>query len=369
MRLHLSDQVGSRTFAKLLKALGGIDQVLGATAGELARVGGIGPKKAEQIAHSRDNLDIEAELALADRLGVRIITFEMDDYPKLLREIADPPHVLYVKGRLIEADEFSIAIVGSRNCSLYGQEQASRLSHLLAAAGFTVVSGMARGIDTAAHRGALAADGRTIAILGCGLAKAYPSENRDLADMISQQGALVSELPLTFEPLATTFPMRNRIISGLTLGVIVVEARPQSGALITARLATEQNREVMAVPGRIDAPGSWGPHQLIKDGAKLVEKIEDVLEGLGQIGQLVRDHTVEATAQARQKIEPALFDAKQFKLSPLEEKALDCLNHEPTHIDEIISRTGLSASQVNAAITSLQLKGLLKQLPGNYCRK
>ena len=369
LRLHLTNEVGAKTFAKLLKYLGGIDKALGATAGQLASVPGIGPKTAEKISANRDGVDVEAELDLADKLGVRIITLEDEAYPNLLSRIDDPPPLLYVKGTLLREDTLAVALVGSRNCSLYGQEQASRLSHLLAAAGFCVVSGLARGIDTAAHRGALAAEGRTIAVQGCGLAQVYPPENRDLAQRIVEQGALVSEFPLKYEPLATTFPMRNRIISGLSLGTIVVEAQARSGALITARLALEQNREVMAVPGRVDAPGSFGPHQLINDGAKLIAGIEDVLEALGQIGKTLSEHALTKAEIATQAVEPSLFDTSKIPLSPPEGAIIKCLDHEAVHIEEIITRSGLSAAQANAAVTSLQLKGLLKPLPGSCYRK
>jgi len=370
LRLHLSAGVGSKTFAKLLKHFGGIDQVLGATAGQLASIPGIGRKKSEEMARSRDQADVDKELALAEKLGVTILTLESPGYPKLLQEIIDPPHVLYVKGEFAREDSLAVAMVGSRNCSVYGQEQASRLSHQLAAAGFTIVSGLARGIDTAAHRGAIAAEGRTIAVKGCGLALVFPPENKKLADRISGgYGALVSELPLTFEPLATTFPMRNRIISGLSLGTIIVEARWNSGGMITARLALEQNREVLAVPGRVDAPGSHGPHQLIKDGAKLVERIEDILEGLGQIGELIHDHAVDRAAAAQADTEPTLFDVSQIKMSDDEAAIMKCFDHEAIHIDEIIDRTDLPAGNVNAGVTALQLKGVLKQLPGSYYQK
>lgn len=369
LRLHLTNEVGAKTFAKLLKYLGGIDKALGATAGQLASVPGIGPKTAEKIAANRDGVEVEAEMDLADKLGVRIITLEDEAYPNLLSRIDDPPPLLYVKGTLLREDALAVALVGSRNCSLYGQEQASRLSHLLAAAGFCVVSGLARGIDTAAHRGALAADGRTIAVQGCGLAQVYPPENRDLAQRIVEQGALVSEFPLKYEPLPTTFPMRNRIISGLSLGTIVVEAQARSGALITARLALEQNREVMAVPGRVDAPGSFGPHQLINDGAKLIAGIEDVLEALGQIGKTLSEHALTKAEIATQAVEPSLFDTSKIPLSPPEGAIIKCLDHEAVHIEEIITRSSLSAAQANAAVTSLQLKGLLKQLPGSCYRK
>ena len=370
LRLHLATGVGSKTFAKLLKYFGGIDQVLGATAGQLASVPGIGRKKSEKMARGRDEADVDKELALAEQSGVRILTLESPDYPPLLKEIVDPPHVLYVKGEFAREDSLAVAMVGSRNCSIYGQEQASRLSHQLAAAGFTIVSGLARGIDTAAHRGAIAAEGRTTAVQGCGLALVFPPENKKLAEQIAGgYGVVVSELPMTFEPLATTFPMRNRIISGLALGTIIVEARRNSGGMITARLAMEQNREVLAVPGRVDAPGSHGPHQLIKDGAKLVERIEDILEGLGQIGTLIHDHAVERAAAAEEETEPTLFDVSRFKLSEDEAAIMACLDQEALHIDEIIARTGLPAGKVNAGVTALQLKGILKQLPGSYYQK
>jgi len=369
LRLHLASGVGARTFAKLLEHLGGIDQALGATAGQLASVPGIGRRTAEQIARSRDAADAAGELALADQLGVRVITKEDREYPLLLSRIDDPPPVLYVKGTLERSDELAVAVVGSRNCSLYGQEQASRLSHLLAAAGFTIVSGLARGIDTAAHRGALSASGRTIAVQGCGLAQAYPLENAELAEQIAESGALLSEFPLRYEPLPTTFPMRNRIISGLALGTLVVEARPRSGALITAHLALEQGRDVFALPGRIDAPGSFGPHQLIKDGAKLVERIEDILEALGLVGEVIGPHACRAAETAQKQQEAALFSPPALKLSDTEAAVIACLDDEPLHVDEIIERSALLAGKVNATLTNLQLKGLVRQLPGSYYQK
>jgi len=369
LRLHLSNQVGPITFARLLKHFGNIDRALAAGPAQLADVPGIAAKTAQTIVASRDNLDVETELELAQKLAVQIITIESEKYPTPLRQLPDPPPVLYVKGRWIRQDAMAIALVGSRNCSQYGYEQASRLSHLLAAAGFTIVSGLARGIDTAAHRGALAADGRTIAVQGCGLAKTYPAENADLAQRIAENGAVMSELPLNFEPLPTTFPMRNRIISGLALATIVIEARPGSGALITARLALEQNREVMALPGRVDAPGSFGPHQLIKEGAKLVQGIEDILDALGHIGHILKDHAKQAATKAQQEIETPLFDRSNIKLTDTESALLECIDHQPLHIDELISRTTLAAGAANAALTCLQLKGLIKQLPGSFYRK
>jgi len=369
LRLHLTEQVGPRTFRKLRDCFGDVDRILGATAGELAAVKGIGPKKAEQICGAQKQIKVEEEMERAEELGVQIITLECEGYPALLKQIHTPPTVIFVKGELQRRDELAVAIVGSRRCSHYGREQAARLSHLLAAAGFTVVSGLARGIDSEAHRGALAAEGRTIAVLGCGLAEVYPPENVGLAERIGQNGALVSELPMGFAPLAGMFHARNRIISGLSLGTIVVEASKNSGALITANYAVEQNREVLAVAGRVDAPGSWGPHKLIKDGAVLVEKIEDVLEALGQVGSILSQHAKATSAKAEKSAEPGLFDFERLQLNEKERIIYNCLDHEARHIDDIITSSKLPMNEVYAAVTSLQLKGIIKQLAGSYYQK
>jgi DNA processing protein len=370
LRLHLTDQVGPTTFTKLLDYFDTIDEVLDATAGQLSSVPGIGQKTAQRIVASRDTIDVDAEIAQAEKMGVHIISRECEEYPAPLLKISDAPPILYVKGKISRSDGLAVAMVGSRHCSPYGQEQASRLSHLLAAAGFTIVSGLARGVDAAAHRGALAAKGRTIAVQGCGLAQIYPPENKDLASQIAKSGAVVSELPLNFAPLSQMFPARNRIISGLSLGTIVVEARLRSGALITAKEAMEQNREVMAIPGRVDAPGSGGPHQLIKDGAQLVENVEDVMDALGQIGDLLKVHTRKATSRAEGAHEADLFtlpeDKPQLKLTDIESTIMGDLEKDPINVDEIVSRTGRSVGEINAALTLLQLKGLVKQLPGSY---
>ncbi|MCF7958020.1 MAG: DNA-processing protein DprA [Phycisphaerae bacterium] len=369
LRLHLTDQVGSRTFAKLLDYFGDIDSIIHASPYQLSQVQGISLKKGTKIAAGRDDIDVDEELALADKLGVEIITIESEAYPPHLKAINDPPHVLYVKGSLTRSDKIAIAVVGSRGCSQYGQEQAAHLSHLLAAAGFTIISGLARGIDSAAHRGAIAAKGRTIAVQGCGLANIYPPENKELATLITRHGAVVSELPLRAEPIARNFPKRNRIIAGMSLATLVVEARMRSGAQITARLAMEYNRDVMAIPGRIDAPGSALPHQLIKDGAVLVESIQDIIDNIGKVGEILKDHTAETSKNAEEQVEPTLFDIKQLNLTEPEAKIVDFLDRESVHIDQIITGTQLPAGPINAAVTSLQLKGVIKQLPGNYYQK
>jgi len=286
-------------------------------------------------------------------------------YPTVLKQIYDPPPVLYVRGTLGREDNLGIAIVGSRRCSLYGQEQASRLAHLLAAGGFTIVSGLARGIDSAAHQGALAAGGRTLAVQGCGLAQAYPPENKKLFELISGSGACLSELPLQYEPLAENFPTRNRIIAGLSLGTIVIEAGLRSGALITAKTALDSNREVMAVPGKVDSPLSKGPHRLLKEGARLIESVEDVMEALGYVGDQLKEHTAVASRRAVENVETPLFDATRLKLKGSEQAIYDSLGTEPLHVDQIIAETNLPPGAVNAGVMSLRLKGLIKQLPGN----
>ena len=360
-----ADNVGATTFAKLIKHFGSADRALGASVSELAKVNGIGFKKAEQIAATRGKFDVEAELELAAKLGVWIINLRDKRYPPVLKRIYDPPPVLYIKGSLVRRDNLAISIVGSRRCSLYGQEQSSRLSHFLSSAGFTVCSGMARGIDTAAHHGALSAEGRTIAVQGCGLANVYPPENKKLFELITESGACISELPLQYEPLSENFPPRNRIIAGLSLGTIVIEAGLRSGALITARMAMENNREVMAVPGKIDSPLSKGTHKLIKEGAKLIESVEDVMAALGYIGQQLQEHATAAAQKATEKIEAPLFEIKELKLAGHEKTIFETLGREPLHIEQIIAGTDLAAGSVNAALVTMRLKGLIKQLPGS----
>ena len=369
LKLVRAESVGPVTFARLIEQFGSVDRVLGVSASEMTKVEGIGFKTAEQIASTRDKFDAAAELELAQKLGVWIINLKDSRYPALLKQIYDPPPVLYIKGTLTNSDNLGIAIVGSRRCSLYGQEQAGRFAHLLSAAGYTVYSGMARGIDTAAHKGALAANGRTVAVEGCGLANIFPPENKELFSLIAKSGACISELPLNYEPLAENFPPRNRIIAGMTLGTIVVEASLRSGALITARAAMEYNREVMAVPGKIDSFLSKGTNQLIKQGAKLVESVEDVTEALGYIGQQLQTHVSDAAEETREKIEAPLFDVSQLNLSDAEKIIYDCLGREPVHIEQIITEADLSPGSINAGLISLQLKGLIKQLPGSLFLK
>ncbi|MHC4691569.1 MAG: DNA-processing protein DprA [Planctomycetota bacterium] len=369
LKLINLDGVGPITFGKLIKHFGSVDRALGTSVSELAKIDGVGFKTAEQMAAARGKFDTTAELELADKFGVWIIHLDDKRYPPVLKRIYDPPPVLYIKGTLTRQDNLCISIVGSRRCSIYGKEQSSRLAHFLASAGFTICSGMARGIDTAAHQGALSAKGRTIAVQGCGLANIYPPENKKLFDLIAESGACISELPLQYEPLSENFPPRNRIISGLSLGTIVVEAGSRSGALITARAAMENNREVMAVPGKIDSPVSRGAHQLIKQGAKLIESVEDVMEALGYIGQQLQNHVTEAAKKASEKAEKPLFDASRLNLSDSEKTIYDYLTKEPSHIDQIIAETDLEPGVINAGLISLRLKGLIKQLPGNLFMK
>jgi DNA processing protein len=372
LRLIRSENVGPTTFLKLLKYFGTVENALGASVSQLCKVEGIGAKTAETITASRNKFNVEAELELAEKNDVWIIHIKDERYPKPLRKIYDPPPILYIRGALSKSDSLAISIVGSRRCSIYGKEQASKLAHFLAAAGFTIVSGMARGIDTAAHHGALSARGRTIAVQGCGLSIIFPPENDKLFEMICQSGACMSELPLGYEPLAENFPSRNRIIAGLSLGTIIVEAAPRSGALITARMAMENNREVMAVPGKVDSPLSKGPHKLIKDGATLVESVEDVIESLGHLSDQLIDHVTNAAKEAQEKAETAqaeLLEKAKLTLAENELAIYKSLDKTPIHIEEIIDKTKLPAGRINAGLVSLQLKGLVKQSPGNMFMK
>ena len=362
LRLHLATGVGPTILGRLVEAFGDVQTAAGASPSQWRRVKGIGDKLAADMAAVTDE-QIDAELAEAERRGVAILCREHDDYPAALRNIHDPPALLYVRGRLAEADAIAVGVVGARRCTHYGGEQADRFGGLLGRAGFTVISGGARGIDTAAHRGALAAGGRTVAVMGCGLASVYPSENEKLFDQIvdEDRGAIVSELPMTFEVRSGNFHARNRIVSGLSLGVVVVEAARRSGALITARIAAEQGKTVFAVPGRVDSPMSAGVNQLIRDGAVLAADLDDILEQLGELGRKMGLEP-DTTSDGDRPL-PSGLDETETALA-------GALANGPLNLDELARRTELESGKVAAAMTMLVLKGVVAQQAGNiFARK
>lgn len=365
LRLQLTSDVGPVRVRKLIARFGSLDAVLSASMGELERVDGIGPRIARSIFQARSDDAVDREIEQAASLGLRILCTEDAEYPRTLLNIPDPPICLYVRGLLEPADAVAVAIVGSRRCSHYGREQAMRFGELLGRAGFTVVSGLARGIDGHAHRGALRGGGRTIAVLGNGLPTIYPPEHESLASDIVGAGALVSEIPLHAAPDSKNFPRRNRIIIGLALGVIVVEAAKRSGALITARLASEYNREVFAVPGRVDHPDySAGVNGLIRDGgAKLITCLEDVLDELGEVGDTMRPDTEDPDSddpQGHPTGPPAVSG-----LGRDERAVFDAIESGVDDADLICSSTKLEMARVTSILTSLQLKGLVTRLAGN----
>ena len=354
LRLTMVPGVGPKTCRALLERFGSASKVLGAAESSLRDVPGVGPKLAGLVARARREVDAEAEVELCRGMGVSIVALGDDGYPPTLAEIPDPPGLLYLRGTIEPADQLSIALVGSRKCTPYGLRIAERLASSLARVGLTVVSGLARGIDAAAHRGALAAGGRTLAVLANGLGEVYPPEHDGLAREVAASGALISESPMRQQPLAGLFPQRNRIISGLCLGVVVVEATPRSGSLSTAKHATDQNREVFAVPGPVDSLASRGCHYLIRDGARLVETVDDILE---ELGPLVRE------VKARPE-EPAIRHPAELSLSDQERSLLGRLDDRPVSVDELIVGSGLTASQVMATLSVLEMRRLIKRLPG-----
>lgn len=371
-RVHLqwalTDGVGPLGFTRLLNHFGDAEKALGAPAAELARVHRFGSRKAERIARSRDAASIDEEIETAATHGVRIICRADPDYPTGLKQIPDAPIVLYVKGEYRETDAVALAVVGSRRCTIYGSEQARRFGALLAGAGFTIVSGLARGIDSFAHHGAVEAGGRAIAVLGCGLTDVYPPENRALAAKVLEGGAWFSELPMKASVRRENFPSRNRIIAGMTLGTLVVEAARRSGALITARLASEYNREVFAVPGRLQEPMSEGTNALIRDGAaKLVTGLDDVLEGLGEVGyrMMLGRNRSNGDAPARGDRREPTGPPAPATLSGVERRVYDVVPYDAVLQDVVIRAAGLPAGDVLGALTTLELKGLVKRLPGN----
>ena len=353
MRLTMVPGVGPRIRQTLLRRFGSPKAALTAAPGELRDVQGVGPKLCENIL-AADQIDVEAEIALCRRRGIEILSESDPRYPRMLREIPDPPGVLFVRGELKPQDALAVGIVGTRHGTPYGLRQAERLAGSLARAGLTVVSGLARGVDAAAHRGALAAGGRTIAVLASGVLNIYPPEHDSLADEVAAAGAVLSEQPSQSPPLAGTFPQRNRLISGLSLGVIVVEAADRSGALITARHAMEQGREVFAVPGNVDGRASRGCHRLIRDGAKLIESADDVLQELGPL--------VEATPRDDGRV---IHHPAELMLNEVEQQVLAALGSEAITIDQVVVASGLPVPSVLATLSALEMRHLVRRLSGS----
>ncbi len=356
--LNMVDGVGPIRVRALLDRFNEPQAILSATKADLMQVEGVGDEVARSIISWREKVDLDGELARIEKAAVHVVTRDEPEYPKNLREVYDPPIILYVKGTLSERDALAIAVVGSRRTTLYGQDMARKLAYQLGRVGVTVVSGLARGIDTAAHHGALQAKGRTVAVIGCGIDIVYPAENEKLAnEIIEKGGAVVTEFPFGVKPDRQNFPMRNRIISGWSLGTVVVEANLKSGALITANQAAEQGRQVFAVPGRADSILSRGTNKLIKDGAKLTEDAEDIL---GEFEYLLPKRATEQAEAASEGggTKPALV------LSDMETKVMAQVGQEETAIDEIIRASGLTTACVSATLLSLEMKRLVRQLPG-----
>lgn len=352
--LNMVEHVGPVRVRQLLQYFGDAPAILRAGKSELLRVHGIGEDTAESIANWEKSVRLDDELKRISDFGCRIVTQEDPEYPELLKQIYDPPTVLYVKGAMLPKDKNAVAMVGSRMTTHYGIEVARKLAYQLAYLGVTVVSGGARGIDTAAHQGALSAKGRTIAVLGTGINIIWPAENKELYERILANGALITQFPFNRPGDKQSFPIRNRIVAGMTLGTVVVEANLSSGALITANFANEYGRQVFAVPGRIDSPRSKGCHDLIKKGAKLCEGAEDILS---EFEYLFPPSNKPASA-AETGVLPAL------ELSDNEQRVYDTLSNEEIIIDEVIRKSGLPASAVSVGLLSLEMKRVIRQLPG-----
>ncbi len=341
--------IGAVRFAALLEHFGDLERAWEASP-EALLASGIGPQSVRRLIESRVSIDPDDELEKLERAGVDVLTWLDESYPPLLRQADHAPPVLYIRGRLEPADRDAVAVVGTRRPTPYGQTAARDLAATLAVHGVTVVSGLARGIDAYAHRAALEAGGRTLAVLGSGLDEVYPAEHRRLAEEIATRGALLTDYALGTRPEAANFPPRNRIISGLARAVVVVEAGEESGALITARFAADQGRDVFAVPGSIYNRASRGTNRLIQDGATPLLTPDDVLTSL----QTVHGQASPAAS------EPPMTD------DPVERAVLGCLGADPSHVDDVVARAGQPVPQVTAALAMLELKGLVTHVGGMH---
>jgi len=351
--LNLLPNIGPVRVHRLLEHFGSAQSILSATSSELMQVRGIGKNASNVIANWQQNIDLGEELEKIRSRKINIITPEDPTYPSLLRQIYDPPVVLYSWGNLEKSDSEAISIVGSRQATHYGRETARKFGFQLANAGLCVVSGMARGIDSAAHEGALAAGGRTIAVIGSGLGELYPRENQQLAEKISANGAVISEFPVDFPPQKRSFPQRNRIVAGWARGTLVIEAGARSGALITAAQASDSNRDVYAIPGQINRPVSEGTNRLIQQGAKLVMDAGDVIEEMpAEVHQLAKTREIRPSSDTI--------------LSNHEKIIYAALGNNQAHIDELANQVNMRVPEVSATLLKLEIKQLVKQLPGNY---
>lgn len=347
--LNMASDIGSIRLKRLLDFFGAPQDIFKASVDQLIAVSGIGRETAERICFFKEE-SLNKEIGLIKKHKINILTIEDNGYPENLKEIPGAPIVLYVKGELLREDKLSIAIVGSRRASFYGLSLAGKFAVGLAEYGITIISGMARGIDTYAHKGALKRNGRTIAVMGSGFNQIYPYENKGLAEEIANSGAVISEFSMDTMPLRQNFPRRNRIISGLSSGVLVVEAAKNSGALITADFALEQGRDVFALPGKIDSPNSLGTNELIKQGAKLVSSVEDIIEEFNPY--LLKSFSVQANEGSEMPIEN-------------EEAFLyDLISEQPIYLDEIIQKANLEFPTLSKMLLELEMRNLIRQLPG-----
>jgi DNA processing protein len=343
LAFNLVNGVGPARLDRLIERCGSIEDAWRAGPGDMIAAG-LDAKSSAALIKAQRTLELDAELARVERAGVQILTREHAGFPRALAQIPAPPPLIYVRGRIQEVDDWSVAVVGTRSPTSYGREATRRLAGDLAGAGVTVVSGLAIGVDTAAHQAALEAGGRSIAVLASGLDQVYPERNRELAERIVASGALVSEFPIGTRPIPQLFPVRNRLISGLSLATLVAEAGVQSGALITVRYALEQGRDVFAVPGPIFSPKSAGPNALIRDGAGLVTQAQDILEALNL-----------TAAAAQQEVQAALPE------DPTEAALFELVSYEPQHVDELRRQTTLPITVVSSTLAILELKGLVRQ--------
>ena len=393
IHLNMIQGVGLKTVQVLRDVFGSAARTLQATPDELEKIDQLSPAMHDLLKRKPTQYPIERELELIREYDCQVLTLYDDAYPQYLKEIDTPPLVLYIRGKLTPEDSLSVSVVGSRDAKDYGRKVSYRLSYQLAQRGLTVVSGLAKGIDTSAHRGALEAGGRTIAVMGSGLSFIYPAANSDLAEKITASGALISEFPMGVKPKPRNFPRRNRIISGLTLGTVVVEASNRSGALITARLAGEQGREVFAVPGEIFSELSTGTHKLINNGAKLINTVDDLLNELppyalnriqsdvpmsqtpsaqtesSQEQPTEKSNPKPAAAQSPAKVQQPIQSAPPPGLTPDERTIFDAIEAPSSHIDTIVRTTQLPIGQVSSILLMLELKGIIQQLPGKQFAK